>query len=822
MLVAVDNHAYIEELMEDILSIPEMLNGMHVNTLAQLASYAVERDDFRVLALITELHTGIPSSDDHLPEWWLSDFYDDITQIKFEHHKDIKEIRWCDVTLDDGEILTSKKHQPLLNAFKHWIVACDNPLENGGRLISSESATKKYNKILLLINTILLNGEALKLSEFHLQKVNDAFWLGVLASIAEHSGSINNELYQVNHRIKTLLDNVDVSQDDVDAFTAKYPHVTRQVSSDEIVLNLKDRVKACCWLYQQRYYAKEIGDKYGHSKPRGNNTILTEKLFKGKVLSDGINISSFPELELKPTAIRTEYKFVPNPEKGSGCSKEALRTWLTDIKLINTNVDKSSICGFNPVSSDVSIDSIERIITLRKPGRTKTLPPEFVFDLFRSSYELLKQFCPALNEEGANFWENTLELLVEVSHKSTKQLSNPHRPHCNSKEFNEEQHRHLPQTELGHWLKYEAMDLVHSDFKAKGVQQFEGITSSDDNRHGRIRNNESMLELFTVLQGAVQLLLGSIMARRQDELLQLKPFGNLVFIDEDGKATTNVNPFDDDSERWSLQFKVKKTGSTGNNLTENRPIPLSIARFVWQLERFNQQAIESGLAKESDLVLINYIDSQVFKLKKRNVERFNDAFDALCDYFETAIVEMDNGEYRRHYIRQHQLRRFFALVFFCSEGYENLEALRWMLAHSDLEHLHNYITESVDRPVVNSAKASVITQSITRKKSMISNSEELEELRKVIAKRLTGDSKQRLSISTLDDAAFDYEDESEYKTVPHISKLLAEQELENEVFTLLEDGTVTLHPEWIEITDEDGEVVKSFNLILKVNELEEE
>ncbi|MFS1914235.1 integrase [Vibrio sp. 10N.286.48.B7] len=821
MLVAVDNHAYLEELMEDILSNPKMLDGMHVNTLAQLASYAVEKDDFRVLTLITELYTGVPSTNDYLPEWWLSDFYDDITKIKFEHQSEIKEIRWCDVTLDDGERLTSKKHQPLLNAFKYWVTACDNPLENGGQLISSIYANRKYNNIIKLINTVLINGTALKLSEFHLQKVNDAFWLGVLVSISEYSDSITNELYQVNHHIKTLLDNVDVSQDDVDAFTAKYPHVLRHVASDEITLNLKDRVKACCWLHQQRYYAISTRDKFGHRSPKGNNAFFIENFFKEKILSEKILISTFPELELKSTAIHTEYKSVPNLEQGSGSTKNSLSQWVKAIKFINTNIDKGNICWFNPVTSDVSIDSIERIATLRKKERTKTLPPDFVFDLFRESYEMLKQLCSSPNEEGVNFWDNMLELLNEERHKSRKDNSNPHRPHSKVKAFDEDLHRHLPQSELSHWVQFEAMDLVHNDLKVKGVQQFESISSSYENRHKRIRNNESMLDLFTVLQGALQLLLGSIMARRQGELLQLKPFGNLVFINEDGKASMNVNPFNDNSERWSLQFKVKKTGVKGKNLTENRPIPLSIARFVWQLEQFNQQAIELGLVKESDLALFNYIDINSFKLNRRNSDRFNDAFDALCDYFETTIIEMENGEYRRHYVRQHQLRRFFALVFFWSRDYENLEALRWMLAHSDLEHLHNYITENVDGAVINSAKASVITQSITRKKSMVSNSEELEKLRKVIAKRYSGDSKQRLSISTLDDAAFDYEDESEYETVPHISRILAEQELENEVLTLLEDGTVILYPEWIEITDEGGEVVKNFNLILKVNELKE-
>ncbi|WP_249929758.1 MULTISPECIES: hypothetical protein [Vibrio] len=166
MLVAIDNHAYIENLMDEILDNPQLLNGMHVDTLAQLTSYAVEKDDFRVLSLVSELHTGIPFSDNHLPDWWQSDFYDDITKIKFEHQKSAKEVRWCNVILEDGERLTSKKHQPLLNAFKYWLIACDNPLENGGKLTSSSFASKMFENILTLIDVILLNSAALKLTAY--------------------------------------------------------------------------------------------------------------------------------------------------------------------------------------------------------------------------------------------------------------------------------------------------------------------------------------------------------------------------------------------------------------------------------------------------------------------------------------------------------------------------------------------------------------------------------------------------------------------------------------------------------------------------------
>ncbi|MDC5706163.1 integrase [Vibrio europaeus] len=820
MLVAIDNHAYLEELTSDIVNNPALLDGMHVETLSQLTLYAVEKDDFRALALLTEIHTGIPMNPDRLPNWWLSDFYNDVTKVQFEHEKKIKEIRWCDVILSDGKPLTSDKHQPLLNAFKNWLLACDDPINNGGKVISSKVAGVKSKHILTLINVILLSAKELNLSECHLEKVTDAFWLKVLLIIAESGASTIHDLYKTHSRVEKLLNNVDVSNDEVNAFAKKYPYAGCEINSEDCILNIDDRVKVCCWLHKHRYYAAGKNDKVGNGFPKGNNAILTRLIFEGAILTVGMKLETYPELALNPIPMHTEYCCVPNREKAEGVNATVLAVWLSDIKLINTNIVKNNVCNFNPVTHEVSVDAIKGVATLRKKGRTKTLPPEFVLDLFRDSYELLKQFCPEPNENGVSFWENTLELLTEAKAKSTKAYSNPHRPSPQAKAFDEAFHRNLPITELGHWLEFEAINLIHENFKMQGIAQFSNIGVTEENRHGRIRSNESMLELFTVLQGAVQLLLGSIMARRQEELRQLKPYGNLVYVDDKGKISTETDPYNEDIERWFLRFKVKKTGIKGNNLTADRPIPLSIARFVWLLEQFNLQAINRGVAKETDLTLFNHIHPKTFKLTKCDSEYFNAAFDALCDYFETATVEMESGEYHRHYIRQHQLRRFFALVFFWSKGYENMEALRWMLAHSDLEHLHNYITDNVDGAIIKSAKASTIVQSVVRDKALIDNLDELDKLRKILAKRLTGNASAVLKITTLDDAIFDYEDESEYRTIPHISQLQIEQELETEVLILLESHSITLEPEFFTVQDENGEDRRNFNLILKVNELE--
>lgn len=87
MLAAVNKYACLEELTNDVVSTPKLLDQMSAETLSQLTSYAIDNDDFRVLTLLAEIHTGIPMDTDYLPEWWLSDFHDDVTEVKFEHQK---------------------------------------------------------------------------------------------------------------------------------------------------------------------------------------------------------------------------------------------------------------------------------------------------------------------------------------------------------------------------------------------------------------------------------------------------------------------------------------------------------------------------------------------------------------------------------------------------------------------------------------------------------------------------------------------------------------------------------------------------------------
>ncbi len=177
------------------------------------------------------------------------------------------------------------------------------------------------------------------------------------------------------------------------------------------------------------------------------------------------------------------------------------------------------------------------------------------FNLIRQCYEFAKEHLPI--EEGAvTLLDETLTLLSKARSKSAAKKSNKLRPHESTRTWNEELHREMSGTERGYWFQTEAINCLSSEYLKQGVKQIQAFAESVESRFERIRANESLFDLFSVLQGAIQVLVGAIMARRQDELIKLKSHGNL---------SPNVSPFSEAGAKteYNLIFKVKKLVQKG-------------------------------------------------------------------------------------------------------------------------------------------------------------------------------------------------------------------------------------------------------------------
>jgi hypothetical protein len=86
--------------------------------------------------------------------------------------------------------------------------------------------------------------------------------------------------------------------------------------------------------------------------------------------------------------------------------------------------------------------------------------------------------------------------------------------------------------------------------------------------------------------------------------------------------------------------------------------------------------------------------------------------DYSFDYFEAPT----DREGRRYYIRQHQLRRFFALLFFHFFDGARINGIRWHLGHADVAHVWSYITQVIDGATLRGAKSQYIVEKMMMEK----------------------------------------------------------------------------------------------------------
>ena len=772
------------------------LHELNSEELTEALHYAVENQDFALQRAIGNHFTHIYDQAYEMPYWFKSEYDDDVTVMNFS--KRDKVVDWSSVTLDDGLPLTHSKHKPLLNGFKNWLLAVSDPLENGGSVITTTTVQSRVSKVMSLIDAILLRSTALELSQYHLSHITADFWLSLFKAMSEDGPS--NGIYDFQNRtvelVKTRANSI--TQEQVKAFLIKYPFVSRDIAEDDLTLHLakEDRVKACCWLYTQGYYKSKAG-----IAATGAGAVLSMLLFEGKIVSD-LNIPALPELWLAEKARSTEYTPFNSESSESSAAEVTIQIYISTAKLINTNIFKDNASSPSIEATKVlCVRKINDLVTLKPRGRTQTLHPDVVFKLTRKSFEFALRYQQEILDA-------CLLALSQGAIKNPKTGSNKERPNKRLGTFIPEIHQNMSITERGHFMKTKVMSTLNQKgVKAMGIRQVLPFQIIATDKYNAIRNNESLFELYGVLIGSCQYLTGIITARRQDELVSLESSGNL---------SPNKNPFEEENEgiEYNLIFKLKKSGNGGKISTNQiieRPITASIAKLIWRLEAFNKAAISQGVVKGKTLGLFNNLDARMCHLTKPIVRTFNAHLDSICDYFEIPLVKMNNGELRRQYVRQHQLRRFFALLFFWQKRFQGLEALRWMLGHTDMSHLYHYISSNEVGDILNGVKATVIVQGVLNKDGELEKLKSIGELKATLAKKYNAGA---VIIDDLE-SVIDLADDDDI-TTPHIDQLKAEANLESNLEELLKTGEISLEPNFFKVTDEDGQIRETFNLAFQV------
>lgn len=174
------------------------------------------------------------------------------------------------------------------------------------------------------------------------------------------------------------------------------------------------------------------------------------------------------------------------------------------------------------------------------------------------------------------------------------------------------------------------------------------------------------------------------MARRQDELVNLD---SEAALDEGGQ---------------NLIFGNAKSTSLLGGLREEeaRPIIAIAAKAIHRLQRLHRALRRLGYLTGPSKLLQYPSRNEPHVLVTASPKAHDGCIDSFCDYIKTPLKDG-----KRYYIRQHQLRRFFCMIFFWHRSFAGLDTLRWFLGHHDIAQVYRYITETTPGAVLRGVKA---------------------------------------------------------------------------------------------------------------------
>ena len=191
-----------------------------------------------------------------------------------------------------------------------------------------------------------------------------------------------------------------------------------------------------------------------------------------------------------------------------------------------------------------------------------------------------------------------------------------------------------------------------------------------------------LLDMCRVLLGGSLVVVGGMQAARQGEVLALR------------KSDLH------ESDAW-LRTLTRKSGFESLRYQDFRPA----APVVMHILRRLATCVES--LQQTGAVLFS-LPNEHGRVRPLNADSGNACIDVFIDYIEGLC----DGEGRRYYLRQHQLRLFFATAFFYAFGFAGVDTLRWFLRHLNAQQVWAYIEDTTPGGVLRRQKAAAVTSMI--------------------------------------------------------------------------------------------------------------
>ena len=604
--------------------------------------------------------------------WLQSDFNDTIWICDFGN-KENQQINW-NITLDDGELLTAPKNIDLFTGLRYFLTSCTRN-HNGylEQTNSLEGAQKTlFRSACQVIDYLLLNSDRFKLSTYGLEGLTEGNLIEILESISSHP-SMSESVYNWSSSLRKYC--LDLLSDTDALAIAETLNTVPQLSivTDEQIEDenlgiphaLIPKVRAALYL-KNLYLKQSLKGNYPNAKK------ISKDIYKNTIWGQRSR-KPLHSILCYQNDVNTFLREYPGAPVRSGEHETMNESNFSTYRRLLYNLGTLHEIGVPAPTFDALIGAVNYSPKLSPLGRYRTLPSSIVFNALRQAIEFHL-------EHGEQLTRAMCRIAIECKKRSI-----------------------LPSS----LTNEEVCSLVGSKLVAFGIQRLSlsarpvnhgiyatTIKGEHSNYFMSLRSNHALIELIFVYLGGVQLTVGVLMARRISELYTL--------------STSNCL---DESESF-LVFKNSKSTRHlfGARRKEARPIEPIAVDMIKTLIRMQKILRRIGYIPELQGLFSTPHPRGSASLTNASVATFNRNIDFFCDYFETPL----NAEGERYYLRQHQLRRFFAMLFFYCSSFSKLDTLQWMLGHTDPMHVYQYITESTDGAVLAGAKAHYVAEQLNQ------------------------------------------------------------------------------------------------------------
>lgn len=603
----------------------------------------------KVLQFINQYRVSHNSLDS--ADWRISNFNTDIWECVFGTEKMAIDFN---KRLYDGSQLTDVKNRELLNSLKNYLCIQTHPAITGSTTLSAATQQMKIAIALHVIDYFILNGQQYQLANhgFNLVSADDV--LMFIETLSAHK-AIKASIYQPVEEIASFLSTVQVSNEELETARQSYPDLFEvDETVDGYLLPAKQLATSRVWLKLNNCY--ELSSAESDFKYRVKRSKLLGVVLGNRVLSqlkfDGLILDG---LDFHPKEkFDRELQGVPvnNADDDERASSEYVTSYIAALK--SMAVARQQGISLIPDQSLAALGNTEFLQNGRTKERSRftTLPFEVANTLFSHAIEFYLEYGDAL-----------VDYYLELAKDGTdiRAIAVP----------------------------------VPKKLQELGIHTWRPTAAKKDEFFSQLRDGTSLHSMFEVLYGATAILVNTLMARRLSETLDLTP-ASIV----------------EDAGWYFLAFNLRKANVGGFRERALRPLPTIGADALKTLVRLATGLKEMGYSTQSTLFQfpLNSWNSNppYFGTVPMQSGDMAQCLNRFCDYYETPTDE----DGRRYYVRIHQLRRNFAMLFFWQGSFGGIEALRYFFGHKKPSMTYHYVTEAVKGKALRRVKATVAKELI--------------------------------------------------------------------------------------------------------------